>query len=268
MALSQKSVEEATAEIPWVREVHFHEALPSTSLEARRLAQAGAPEGTVVVADQQTGGRGRKGRHWYSPAGVNLYLSVLLRPTLLPPERTPLLTLAAGVALCRALQPFLGLHHARLKWPNDVLVEGKKLAGVLTEMSTTATHVDYVVLGIGVNCNHPAAMWPPELAGEATSLYEITGEVRPREQVLFQVLSHLGAGYTRLQRGEAGECIEAWKRLAATLDGRVRIDRGRDVVEGVARDVDASGALVVERDDGTWETVTAGDVTMVGAAEG
>jgi len=262
MALSQTTIEEATASIPWVTAIHFHEDLPSTSEEARNLARAGAREGTVVIADCQSGGHGRKGRHWYSPAGVNLHMSVVLRPNLLQPERVPLLTLMAGVAVCRGLQPLLGLRHARLKWPNDVQVEGRKLAGVLAEMSTTGNKIDHVVLGIGVNCNHPAGMWPTELAGQVTSLYEITGEVRPREQVIFQVLSHLGAGYHRLLRGETTECLESWKRLAATLGQRVTVQRGHDTLVGIARDIDTAGALVVERDDHTWETVTAGDVSL------
>jgi len=262
MALSQTTITAVTAAIPWVTAVHFHDDLASTSEEARRLARGGAAEGTVVVADHQSGGHGRTGRPWDSPAGVNLYFSVVLRPHTLAPKYIPLITLVAGVALCRGLQPLLGLHPARLKWPNDVQVEGRKVAGVLTEMSTTGSQVDYVVVGIGVNCNHPAAMWPKELVGQAASLYEITGEVHPREQVLFQLLSHLGAGYHRLLRGETAECMASWKRLAITLGQRVTVQRSQDTLVGVARDIDASGALVVKRDDGTWETVVAGDLSV------
>jgi BirA family biotin operon repressor/biotin-[acetyl-CoA-carboxylase] ligase len=260
MSLAQSGLEEALAPIPWITGIHFFETLESTSQRARQMARDGAPAGTLVVADGQSGGHGRKGRPWFSPPGVNLYFSVVLHPTGVDPQHIPLITLMAGVALCRGLQPLLGPHRATLKWPNDVLIDGRKVAGILTEMSTTGRRVDYAILGIGINVNQPVEMWPPDLQSDATSIYAATGEIRPRAHILFQVLSHLGAGYAHLQRGERAECIAAWKRVSSTLGKPVRIRCGTEELTGIARDLDAAGALVIEQADGTWQTVSAGEM--------
>jgi BirA family biotin operon repressor/biotin-[acetyl-CoA-carboxylase] ligase len=260
MALSQSALEQILAPIPWITGIHFFEHLESTSSRVRDLAHTGAPAGSLVVADGQSGGRGRKGRSWFSPPGVNLYFSILLRPAGLEHRHVPLITLMAGVALCRGLQPLLKDRRATLKWPNDVLVNGHKVAGILTEVSTTGRHVDYVILGVGVNVNQPTAMWPPDLQARATSLYAETGVVYPRAHVLFQVLSHLGAGYSSLLRGKRDECVAAWKRVSSTLGKPVRVQSGHEQLTGIARDVDAAGALVIERPDGTWHTVSTGDI--------
>jgi len=260
MPLSQSGLEETLTTIPWITGIHFFDTLESTSHVARQMARGGAPAGTLVVADGQSGGHGRKGRPWFSPPGMNLYFSAVLRPTDLDPQHIPLITLMAGVALCRGLQPLLGGRRATLKWPNDVLIDSNKVAGVLTEMSTTGRRVDYAILGVGINVNQPVEMWPPDLQAKATSLYAATGEIRPRAHILFQVLSHLGAGYARLQRGERAECIAAWKRVASTLGHPVHIRCGAEELTGIARDIDAAGALVIEQSDGTWHTVSAGEL--------
>jgi len=260
MSLSQAGLEETLAPIPWITDIHFFDTLESTSQRARQMARDGAPAGTLVVADSQSGGHGRKGRPWLSPPGVNLYFSVVLRPRGLDPQHIPLITLMAGVALCRGLQPLLGHRRATLKWPNDVLIDGNKAAGVLTEMSTTGRRVDYAILGVGINVNQPVEMWLFYIRSTATSIYTATGEIRPRAHILFQVLSHLGAGYARLQRGERTECIAAWKRVSSTLGNPVHIRYGAEELTGVARDLDATGALVIEQADGTWDTVSAGEM--------
>jgi BirA family biotin operon repressor/biotin-[acetyl-CoA-carboxylase] ligase len=260
MALSQPALEQILAPVPWITSVHFYDHLDSTSSRVRELARAGAPAGTLVVADGQSGGRGRKGRSWFSPPGVNLYFSILLRPEGMEHRHVPLITLMAGVALCRGLQPLLKDRRATLKWPNDVVIGEQKVAGILTEVSTTGRQVDYVILGVGVNVNQPTEMWPPELQAHATSLYAETGVVYPRGHVLFQVLSHLGAGYAKLLRGERDGCVAAWKRVSSTLGKPVRVQSGQEQITGIARDVDAAGALVIERPDGTWHTVSAGNI--------
>jgi BirA family biotin operon repressor/biotin-[acetyl-CoA-carboxylase] ligase len=117
-----------------------------------------------------------------------------------------------------------------------------------------------VIIGIGVNVNQPSEMWPPDLQARATSLYAETGEIYPRAHVLFQVLSHLGAGYVKLLRGERDQCVAAWKRVSSTLGRPVRVQSGHDQLTGIARDVDADGALVIERSDGTWQAVSAGEI--------
>jgi BirA family biotin operon repressor/biotin-[acetyl-CoA-carboxylase] ligase len=127
-------------------------------------------------------------------------------------------------------------------------------------MSTTGRQVDYVILGVGVNVNQPTEMWPPDLQERATSLYVETGEIYPRAHVLLQILSHLGAGYTKLLRGEREECVAAWKRVTSTLGKPVRVHIGPEQITGIARDIDAVGALVIERSDGTWQTVSAGEI--------
>ncbi|MFB6218549.1 MAG: biotin--[acetyl-CoA-carboxylase] ligase, partial [Halobacteriaceae archaeon] len=223
--------------------VEYHDALPSTNDRARDLAADGAAD-VVVLADEQTGGRGRRGRAWASPSG-GVWLSAVLRPAL-PPARAPVLTLAAAVAVARAARE-AGVE-AGIKWPNDVLVGERKLAGVLTEMEGEADRVSWVVVGVGVNANVNAADLPPE----ATSLAAEAGPVDRRRfvQRVLETLDDL--------RAEPAAAVVEWREYALTLGRRVRVDTPTGGVEGEAVDVTDAGALVVETGDGR-ETVHAGD---------
>jgi len=224
-------------------DVEYHDAVPSTNDRARELAADGAGD-VVVLADRQTGGRGRRGREWSSPSG-GVWASLVLRPDL-PPARVPLLTLAAAVAVTDAARE-AGVSDAAIKWPNDVVVPdgdsergGRKLAGVLTEMEGEASRVSWVVVGAGVNAN----VDPGDLDGDATSVRAEAGDVSRRAFVQ-RVLERFDE-----LRADPDAVLDAWRDRAATIGRRVRVDLGGgETVEGVAVDVTEHGALVVDTGD-------------------
>jgi BirA family biotin operon repressor/biotin-[acetyl-CoA-carboxylase] ligase len=217
----------------------------STQRYAAELAATGAADGTAVVAETQTAGRGRRGRVWRDDPGASLLCSVILRSTL-PPARVPTLSLAAGVAVAEALASAAGVD-ARLKWPNDVLLGERKVAGILLER-----HGEALVLGIGVNVAQPA--FPPELAARATSL-ALAGASVDREVILSTVLDRVRRWRDRLERDGFDAVRERWTGLAAMLGTTVSVDG----VAGVARGLDDDGALLIETDGGTVR-VLSGDV--------
>jgi len=230
------------------------DVLESTSRTLRELAQEGEPEGTVVVAEEQRAGRGRLGRGWSSPKG-GLWFSLLLRPPVAPSE-APKLTLMAGIAVVEALERQLGLR-ARLKWPNDVLVQGKKLCGILAESRSGAT-LEFVILGIGINANFLVSALPEELRKTAISAREVLRKPVDRMALLRAILNELETGYTAFCAGDTGAIVARWKELTETLGRKVRVETGTGIVEGVAEDVDESGALVVRTPEGLV-TVDSGD---------
>lgn len=241
------------------RPLHHHEVLESTNTEAFTLAQEGALHGEVVVAEAQTHGRGRRGRSWSSPAGTNLYCSVVLRPDV-PPSRAAEVTLLAAVALAETLREAGA--EASIKWPNDVLIGGKKVAGILTELSADVERVHFLVLGIGVNLNAAREDFPPEVAEVATSLMEARRHRVPRALFTAALWARLEEWLERWSEEGFGPVREAWRRLSSTLGQHVVVkSEGRELV-GVAEDIDASGALVVVA-DGRRERVLAGDVELL-----
>jgi BirA family biotin operon repressor/biotin-[acetyl-CoA-carboxylase] ligase len=241
--------------------LHCFEEVASTSDVARQLAEEGAAHGEVVIAERQTAGRGRRGRAWASPAGKNLYLSVLLRPDL-PPQRAPELTLVASVALCDVVRQ-AGVE-AGIKWPNDLLARGRKLAGILTELAADPDTVHWVVLGMGVNLNVRTEDFPEDLRDQATSLAIERGQPAPRALFTAALLARLEE-WLDLHAAEGfGPVRLAWKERSATIGREVRADvEGREVV-GVAEDLDEAGALLV-RCGKRLERVMAGDVHLLRA---
>lgn len=238
------------------RSIHYRESLPSTNELAFRLAGEGAANGEVVVADQQTAGRGRRGRTWASPPGVNLYFSVILRPEL-PPQRAPELTLVAGVALAEILREAGA--DAKIKWPNDVHVRGKKIAGILTELSAEPDAIHFVVLGVGVNLNSGPEDLPPELRPQAISLAEARGARVPRALFAAALWTRLEEWLDRHAENGFGPVRETWKELSSTLGEQVRVKSDREV-RGRAVDLDEQGALLVKTEKGAVERIVAGDV--------
>jgi BirA family biotin operon repressor/biotin-[acetyl-CoA-carboxylase] ligase len=244
------------------RAYEWHSSCASTSDLAAALARAGAPAGLVVAADAQTAGRGRLGRTWHSPAGDNLYFSVLLRPSR-PAADIPPLTLLAGAAVAEALLP-LGVT-PRLKWPNDVeLVDAggarRKLAGILTEMASAGDRVEHVVVGIGINVN--TGDFPPEIAERATSLRRALGHPVDRADLLAAVLGALEPRCEDFERRGAAAAVEAFAAHAALPD-RCRVGapgRPGDVLEGVALGVDPDGALRLRDDGGRVHRVISGEL--------
>jgi BirA family biotin operon repressor/biotin-[acetyl-CoA-carboxylase] ligase len=239
--------------------LHWFEEVGSTNDIAKRLADDGAVHGEVVIAEAQTAGRGRRGRAWVSPAGRNLTLSIILRPDL-PPSRAPELTLVASVALCQAVRQ-VGVP-AGIKWPNDLLSRGRKLAGVLTELAADPDRVQWVVLGIGVNVNVRAEEFPEELRDIATSLAVERGEPVPRALFAAAVLSSLEEWLDRHAEDGFPSVREAWRAMSITLDREVRVRASGRELEGVAEDVDEAGALLVRTPAGL-ERVLAGDVELL-----
>ncbi len=238
--------------------IERRERVASTNDEAGLLARAGAPHGTVIVAEEQTSGRGRYGRSWHSPPGDNLYLSVVLRPDLAP-ERAPPITLAGGLGVADAVNN-AGVP-ASLKWPNDVVVTGRKLAGVLTEMNTRGQQLEHVILGIGVNVN--ARELPPEIAALATSLRLELGREVDREAFMGALLPALERWLDAFFEGGVGALADAWTERAALDGGRVRADAEDGPVEGEPVGLDDEGALLIEDDAGRRHRVVSGEVARI-----
>jgi BirA family biotin operon repressor/biotin-[acetyl-CoA-carboxylase] ligase len=236
--------------------VHHFDTLNSTNDLAKELAARGAPEGTLVVAEAQTGGRGRLGRQWNSPPGLGLYASLVLRPPL-PPLELPRITLTTAVAVVRALRRVAGVSPG-IKWPNDVLLHGKKLAGILTEMETESDCIRHVVVGLGLNVNNPE--FPPELAATATSLTLATGGRFSRVKLLQAWLEEFDALYDRFLNQGFPEILAEWKVWAVTLGQEVTVRQGPREISGQALDVAPDGALLLRTARGEIIRVTSGEI--------
>lgn len=231
----------------------------STNAQATLLARDGAEEGTIVVADQQTVGKGRLGRTWESPPGVNLYFSLILRPTL-DPRFASQLTLVAAVALASALAGNLQVEGLDIKWPNDILLNGKKLAGILTEMSAEPDAVHYVILGIGVNVNGRVADYPEELHEIAATLYDHLDRTTPRSNVLAAFLAQFETWYGRYLKEGFAPIRNAWLAQSNVVGRPVRVNLLNESYEGTAQEMDPEGFLIVKRGNGRIEKVVSGDV--------
>ena len=233
----------------------------STNAVAFRMAEEGAPEGTVVIADAQTAGKGRLGRLWLSPPGVNLYCSVVLRPEITPVAACQL-TFLSVVAVARAIEQCSDLK-PQIKWPNDILIGGKKVAGLLNEMNAETEQVNFVVLGIGVNLNVRRAALGEALRHPATSLLEEGGVEIDRVAFTRTLLIELDRLYDRfLKEGEQPVRAE-WLERSAIKGRSVKVDQGNRHFTGVVQGVDSFGALLVQLSDGTVETVLSGDVSLI-----
>ena len=238
----------------FARRILWYPEVGSTNDVAAALADRGEPEGTVVIADAQSAGRGRHGRAWASPPNAGLYISLLVRPV---SHVVGLLTMAAGVAIAEGIQAATGLE-AQLKWPNDIYKDGRKLAGILAEAGTSADGVQYVVLGCGVNLM-PAA-YPPDVAARATSIEWELGRPVDRGLVLAECLAALSTRYGDLRSNASATVIAGWRERAGTTFGRrVEWDAAGVTRQGIAEDIDATGALLV-RDGGERARVISGEV--------
>jgi len=239
--------------------VHAFEELPSTNDRAKELAEEGAFHGEVVIAEAQTAGRGRRGRTWASPPRKNLYLSAILRPDL-SLQRVPEITLVASVALCEAIRE-AGVD-AAIKWPNDILCGGRKVAGILTEIAADPDRVQWVVVGVGVNLNAAPEDFPEELRPIATSVAAERGGPVPRALFTAALLARLEAWLERHAEEGFGPVRARWCELSGTLGREVRVVTGDGDVTGVAEDIDAAGALLVRTAAGV-RRVLAGDVHLL-----
>ncbi|MGB7845495.1 MAG: biotin--[acetyl-CoA-carboxylase] ligase [Candidatus Acidiferrum sp.] len=241
------------------RVLHFFKT-DSTNRVAMELGYAGDPEGTIVMAEAQTAGRGRSGRTWHSERGTGLYFTVLLRPQL-SPAQAPLLTMLAGVSAQTAIEAQTGLA-PELKWPNDLMLNGKKLGGILTEMHAEPNAVRFVIVGIGINVNQEK--FPAELSTIATSLRKESGRMTYRLELLARLLRQFESDYNRFLHEGPAFVVDRFQSVSSFAQGRrVRVDTGVESYAGTTAGLSPEGLLLVARDDGPLVTVIAGDVTEV-----
>ena len=241
--------------------IYFYEETDTTNNRARELAQEGAPEGTLVVAEKQTAGRGRRGKVWESPLGTGIWMSLVLRPQIMPAEAS-VLTLLCGLATAEAIKAETGLS-AGIKWPNDILINGKKAVGILTEMDCEMSEVHFVIPGIGINVN--TASFPPEIADIATSLYLECGKTVSRRRLVHKVLERLEEHYeTFLRTGSFTAMLEDYRKHCITVGKEVHV-LGREPFFAEALDITPEGELLVRRaDNGKEEVVFSGEVSIRG----
>ena len=240
------------------KNIVFHEEVDSTNDEAKRYARVGKPEGFIVLCDRQTNGKGNFGHSWFSPGKVGLYFSIVIRPQL-PLTRIPLLTFLAGVSLLKTIHQETSLI-SKLKWPNDVMIKGKKICGILTESASSINKVDFVILGIGVNINNSINQFPGEFCGGATSLKIETGNDYSREKFLSSFLICLEQKYNSHIKYGAKNVLDTWRKHNNTLGQEVTICQGNRVTAGLAKDIDDQGNLLVQVKSGAIIKVSSGDM--------
>jgi len=244
------------------KRLEFLKETVSTNADAFRLAEEGSIEGTVVLADSQTGGKGRRGRAWVSPTGVNLYCSVVLRPAIMPHE-APQLTFLSAVAVARAIEQTTKLT-AEIKWPNDLLVSGKKVAGLLNEMSAETDGINFVILGIGVNLNMASDQFPDDLRQPATSLLLECGRQVDRLLFTSTLLNELDNLYAGFLLHGFGPVREEWQKRCNANGRQVIVsDSGTDCTAGRFVGIDVDGALLLQSEDFVVHRITCGDVRVI-----
>jgi len=242
------------------RDIRVFQQTSSTNDVIEKLARDRVKEGVVVFAEAQTKGRGRLGRKWVSPGGRGLWFSVLLRPDLRPQEATRI-TIAAATALWRAIHGQTGVR-TDVKWPNDILIGGKKVAGILTEMNAELDHVNHIILGVGLDVNQSATEFPSELRRMATSLRIETRKLVARAELATRILRELDHDYARVCAGLFGEVADEWERHCTTIGQRVVIQIGERRICGHAESLDDDGALLLRTEHGHLERIVGGDVTL------
>ncbi len=242
-------------------EIIFFESIDSTNLIAMKLAEKGSPEGTVVIADSQTKGRGRLGRAWVSPPMAGIYMSVIVRPGLEPKDAT-LLTIMAAIACATAIRNTTGLQ-VKIKWPNDLMVSDKKLGGILTEMKSDPDRIIFAVIGIGINVNMKRKSFPPEVQPIATSIKEELGRIQSRTFIIAEILKEIERWYKVLIRTGRSPLLDEWRRLSSTLGSKVKVTAGRDIFTGTAENIDDEGMLILRLPSGILKRISAGDLTVL-----
>ena len=247
---------------PWKNKIHHFDVIDSTNTRAKKMAAEGAPHGTVLIADQQTGGRGRLGRSFHSPAGSGIYLSVILRPQCHASELMHL-TCATGAAMCDAVESACGIRPG-IKWTNDLVFQKRKLGGILTELSLTAEgNVAYAVVGIGINCTQSEMDFPEDIRPIATSLRLCAKDPIDRRKVIAAMLIQLeNMSQSLLTRKE--QIMNRYRRDCITVGQEISVIAGENVRYGTALSVDEDGALVVRFSDGHTEAVGSGEVSIRG----
>lgn len=243
------------------RNLKFYESIGSTNAQAKAEAENGAPHGTLVVADMQTAGRGRRGRGWDSPAGTNIYFTLALKPDFLP-DKAAMLTLVMAHAVSRGITLETGLQ-CGIKWPNDIVVKGRKVCGILTEMSAEPDYIQYVVIGVGINVGKQE--FAPALADKAVNLEEVCGGSVSRSSLLAHIMSAFEEDYELFEAaGDLSGLLTSYNEMLVNRDAQVRVLDPKGEYNGVARGITAGGELLVETEDGSIREVYAGEVSVRG----
>ncbi len=241
--------------------VVFYDKLPSTNLQAKLDAEKGAVQGTLIVADMQTAGRGRRGRTWSSPAGTNVYFTLIIKPDF-QVELASMVTLVMGLAVAEGIRETCGLE-AGIKWPNDIVVNGKKVCGMLAEMSVERDFIHYVVIGVGINVAQQE--FAPEIAHVATSLWQECGYRVPRAELTANVMKAFESYYEIFrEKGSLVGLMEKYNNLLVNQNREVRVLAPGAEFQGISRGINEMGELLVEREDGTVAKVYAGEVSVRG----
>ena len=249
-------------ETQWVgQRVYFYEKIDSTNTQAKRLAEEDAPSGTLVVSDCQVKGKGRRGRVWTSPKGEAIYMTILLRPQIRP-DRASTVTLVMGLSVVQAIRNVLGLETS-IKWPNDVVLNRKKLVGILTEMSAQMDYIEYLVIGTGINANMTA--FSEELKDKATSLRMEMGRPVNRAALIAESMKCFEKNYEIFEKTQdLSGLMEDYQAVLANLNQPVRVLEPGHEYSGIARGINEKGELLVEREDGTVTAVYSGEVSVRG----
>ena len=243
------------------KKIHYYKQLDSTNTEIARLATEGAEHGTIVVADAQTAGKGRRGRTWESPAGENVYMSILLRPNCVP-DRAPMLTLVMAYSVARFLRE-TGFADVQIKWPNDLVLSGKKICGILTEMQLKDSEIDYVVVGVGINVN--TSKFPEELKDTATSLYLESGRILDRERIVESVATYFQQTYVQfLETQDLSFLREAYNDMLVNVGREVRVLEPGNEYTAYAQGINSEGELLVRTEVGEEKRIYAGEVSVRG----
>ena len=258
--MRKKIIEQLRESCPWQDSLLYFESIDSTNTRAKELALQGVPHGTVLLADHQTGGRGRRGRSFHSPAGSGIYMSVLLRPKC-PASQLMHLTCAAAVALCDAVKNACGFRPG-IKWTNDLVYGQRKLAGILTELGFDARgNVDWAIVGMGINCTQAEHQFPEEIRSMAGSLASVSGKSVDRAKVAAAMMDAL----YRMDITEKDKILAQYRADCVTLGKEVSVVRADGIIHHcTALDIDQEGALIVRHPDGTLETVSSGEVSIRG----
>ena len=242
------------------RRYYYFPEVDSTNTLAHELAQQGAPEGTLIVSEYQSGGKGRLGRIWCSPAGGNIYLSLILRPPV-SPGRAGQVSLLAALATARAIEEATGLKTA-VKWPNDVLIEDRKVAGILSELHMNSGRVDFIICGIGINVSVSTEEFPPEVRTRAASLGECVQGRVSRVEIIQALLTSLESIYDEFLERGFSHFVPEWASRSMLEGKEVKVVEEGGFIAGRARGINGDGALLFESEDGTMRPILAGDVTI------
>jgi BirA family biotin operon repressor/biotin-[acetyl-CoA-carboxylase] ligase len=242
------------------REILFFETVSSTNTVALELAEK-ATEGTVVLADSQDKGRGRLGRIWISPSGVNIYMSIILRPQIKPKDGS-LITIMSAVACAEAIRNVTGVK-ITTKWPNDLMIKNKKVGGILTELKTQQQKITSAIVGIGINVNTDVREFPVDMKQRATSLKNEAGVSYSREPIVAEILNEMDRWYKTLTTLEKEAILQAWKNLTSTLGRKVMIITPQETITGTAEAIDNEGMLIVRLPSGKSKRINSGDLKIL-----